>query len=82
MKNGQPITAAGRRLAVVLFFCLPLVGCIKKETILYQPFPAWLTEDCAHPELEGDTWRDLAIAYVNRGTALRECSARMRLLRN
>jgi len=55
-----------------------LIGCAKPITV---PIDPRLTRDCAYPELRGDTWRDLADAYAERGVALQECTDRMRAIR-
>lgn len=46
-----------------------------------MPVDPRLTKDCDIPMLQGDTWRDLAEAYVERGNALLECTDRMRAIR-
>ena len=48
--------------------------------LLVKPSPA-LTINCAYPVLEGNTWGDLAVAYEKRGAALKECSERMKAIR-
>jgi hypothetical protein len=68
------------RPAVALLL-LALAGCHTVERLPAKPNPA-LTRDCDYPVIEGETWRDLAQAYERRGEALRECSARMRAIRN
>lgn len=40
-----------------------------------------LTIDMDKPELEGDTWRDLAEAYIRRGEAIDEGNSRFKAIR-
>jgi len=40
-----------------------------------------LTVACDKQKLEGDTWRDLAVAYVKRGSSIDDCNDRLRLIR-
>lgn len=46
-----------------------------------QPIDPRLTVDCDMPELNGDTWRDVAVLAVEREGALKECSGRMKAIR-
>jgi len=48
--------------------------------VAVPPNPA-LTRDCDYPVLEGDKWRGLAEAYELRGQALKDCTERMRAIR-
>lgn len=57
-----------------------LTGCAT-ERLIIVPVDPTLARDCGRPGLEGDTWRDLAEAYVERGAALDECTERMREVR-
>ncbi len=65
----------------ILGLILPLYlsGCVTRYTVV-PPSPE-LTKDCGYPVLTGDTWRDLAEAYAERGAALKECNNRMEALR-
>lgn len=45
-----------------------------------QPDPVLLAP-CERPGLIGNTWGDLAEAYILRGEAIDECNARLDLLR-
>ncbi len=65
---------------LVLVVLVPLAAC-QTTPVVTPPNPA-LTRDCDYPALEGENWRALAEAYERRGEALRECTARMRALRN
>ena len=40
-----------------------------------------MLRDCDKPEIEGETWRDLAEAYAKRGQAIDECNARLEAVR-
>lgn len=59
-------------LAVLLSSC---------TRIIQVPVDERLTRDCDIPEMYGETWRDLAEAYIDRGQALRDCNDRMNAIR-
>jgi len=48
--------------------------------VAVPPNPA-LTRDCDYPVLEGENWRNLAEAYEMRGQSLKDCTERMRAIR-
>lgn len=62
-----------------VFLILSLTACSSR--IVQVPVDPRLTVDCKVPEVRGDTWRDLASAYLERGEALEECTQRMRVIR-
>lgn len=67
------------RLVILLVFAISTAGC-GRTYLPVKPSPA-LTADCDYPALEGETWRALAETYEMRGKALKECTERMRALR-
>ena len=72
----QPILRVALTLPFLILFSS---GCSHVPAVT-KPDSA-LTRDCDHPEMMGDKWRDLGEAYVLRGEALDECTARMRAIR-
>jgi hypothetical protein len=50
------------------------------ETVYRYPPADWMA-DCLRPELAGGHNRDLWTAFQARGTAIDECNARMRVMR-
>jgi len=54
-------------------------GCVTRP-VAVPPNPA-LTRDCDYPVLEGENWRNLAEAYEMRGQSLKDCTERMRAIR-
>jgi len=63
---------------ILLLTSLFLTSCGSTTVLSVDPA---LVVNCDKPELIGKTWRDLAISYVERGEAIDECNARMKLLR-
>jgi hypothetical protein len=67
--------------ALLLGFLMTFsAGCAQRVTMV--PVDPILARDCDKPQMQGDLWIDMAEAYVLRGEALDECTARMRALRN
>lgn len=67
-------------IALLILLAFAISSCTTVRYVAVKPSPA-LTKDCDYPAMTGDKWKDLAEAYVNRGAALRECSDRMRAIR-
>lgn len=63
-------------IGVCLILSLP--SCVRTQQV--KPDPG-MTLDCDYPVLQGDTYRDLAVAYDQRGKALKNCTDRMRAIR-
>lgn len=61
-------------LAVLML--LPLLASCSTSTRVVQ-MDTSLIAPCDKPYREGDTWRDIAIGYKKRGTAIDECNLRL-----
>jgi hypothetical protein len=70
------------RMSVLIALCLGplLVSCTTPTALKPNPL---LTRDCEYPVLDGDnaTYRDIVLLAEKRGMALKECTDRMRTLR-
>ena len=59
---------------ILLFLTAFLTGCARQVMV---PVDRALVEPIEIPQLEGDTWRDLAESYIERGAALEACNERL-----
>lgn len=66
--------------ALILGSILIFSGCCPNPVVV-QADPS-LTAPIEKPELEGETWRDLAEAYLRRGEAIDNANARLKELRD
>ena len=75
--SGKLQTAAG---ALMLAFLLMFLTACGANYLPIKPNPS-LTRDCDYPVLDGETYRDALILVERRGDSLKECSGRMRAIR-
>ena len=66
-------------VTLTLLLVVSLTACAPR--VIQTPVDPRLTRDCAYPVREGDSNSDIADAYLRRGAALEECTARMRAIR-
>ena len=71
----QPSGTTACSAALIL---LSLTGCAAPAS---NAIPRALTEPCAQPELNGDTYADIIRLAARQRDALEECSERLRSIR-
>lgn len=69
-----------KMIALLSLSILPFLSSCSNTTIV-QVDPA-LVVPCEKSEITGKTWRDLAIAYVERGNDLDTCNQRLKVIRD
>jgi PBP1b-binding outer membrane lipoprotein LpoB len=68
-----------KKIALVVLIPLFLQGCFNSSTNV-KPDPR-LTADIEKPVRKGDTFRDVLVAYTERGAVIDEFNCRMRAIR-
>lgn len=81
VKSSTATESRSSKRPLVSVWILPFLALSLTACVTTVPVSPHLTRDCDYPVIEGETWRDLALAYERRGEALKECTDRMRAVR-